>query len=612
MLSTVQTDQNRLNFSPETESSTILSGGLELPKRVVARQIEMMFSMGRNGSILMFLVLIACWVPFLPYVEAWTILPLLLNQGFAQLYFNRLRTLHSESKIAHEDPIGWADRYARGCMMSGLTWGLAGLMWLPDAPFVLQALFSVVLYSVCISSVFSRHSYPPAMWSYVGMAWIPTSIGLLLASNNYAQFICGLGFLCVAFFGGWTRRLQKNNAENIRLQFENSDLAEAMVETNNRIQKKHEEAKAAWQEAQEAEQRRQDFLNMVVRQFDRPLSNLATASDVLGKTSLTEKQDTLVGAMRDDGRMLKRLISDIADLSSLTQSSLKLRPQSFDPAELTRDVVQLLRLELFSARLSIEVDLSTRLPTEMYADPDRVKQVIINLIVHATRHLTTGGVILHLAPVGMHPTGQAVRFSISATDTHMDPDGMAQVLNVNAPLSERVGDAPENLDLALCSQLVQAMDGQIGVDGTFGGNVIAWFMLACDPEVGKFIPESTQDVIPGRRILNLDTLYALEDQVGLTSMTQHLSETLGRVALACRHLETASSQADLRELLDVSQSIKEAARSIGLTDLSNIAGALSIAADSEDKVRAGQLTQEIQTGFASGYKELSRAYPSLN
>lgn len=612
MLSTVQSDQNHLSFSPETESSTILSGGLQLPKRVVAQQIEVMFSMGRNGSVLMFLVLIACWIPFLPYVEAWTILPLLLNQGFAQLYFNRLRTLHSESKMAHEDPISWADRYARGCMMSGLTWGLAGLMWLPDAPFVLQALFAIVLYSVCISSVFSRHFYPPAMWSYVGMAWIPTSIGLLLASNDYAQFICGLGFLCIAFFGGWTRRLQKNNAENIRLQFENSDLATAMIETNKRLQKKHEEAKASWLDAQEAEQRRQDFLNMVVRQFDRPLSNLATASDVLGKTSLTDEQDTLVGTMRDDGRMLKRLISDIADLSSLTQSSLKLRPQSFDPAELTHDVVQLLRLELFSARLSIEVDLSTRLPTEMYADPDRVKQVIINLIVHATRHLTTGGVILHLAPVAMHPTGQAVRFSISATDTHMDPNGMAQVLNFEEPLSERVGDAPENLDLALCSQLVHAMDGQIGVDGTFGGNVIAWFMLGCDPEVGKFIPERTQDITPERRILNLDTLYALEDQVGLTSMTQHLSETLGRVALACRHLEAANSQADLRGLLDVSQSIKEAARSIGLTDLSNIAGALSIAADSEDKVRAGQLTQEIQTGFASGYKELSRAYPSLN
>ena len=233
MLSTVQSDQNHLSFSPETESSTILSGGLQLPKRVVAQQIEVMFSMGRNGSVLMFLVLIACWIPFLPYVEAWTILPLLLNQGFAQLYFNRLRTLHSESKMAHEDPISWADRYARGCMMSGLTWGLAGLMWLPDAPFVLQALFAIVLYSVCISSVFSRHFYPPAMWSYVGMAWIPTSIGLLLASNDYAQFICGLGFLCIAFFGGWTRRLQKNNAENIRLQFENSDMASAKSEFSN-------------------------------------------------------------------------------------------------------------------------------------------------------------------------------------------------------------------------------------------------------------------------------------------------------------------------------------------------------------------------------------------
>lgn len=612
MLRTVRTDQNYPDVAAKPESSTLLSGGLELPKRVVAQQIDLMFSMGRSGSIIMFLILIACWVPFLPYVEAWTILPLLLNQAFAQLYFNRLRVLHAASDTAHEDPVNWADRYARGCMMSGLTWGLAGLMWLPNAPFALQALFAIVLYSLCIGSVLSRHTYPPAMWSYVGMAWIPTSIGLLLASNDYAQFICGLGFLCVAFFGGWTRTLQKNNADNIRLQFENSDLTEAMVKANNLTQQKHEEAKMAWQGAQEAEQRRQDFLNMVVRQFDRPLSNLATATDVINKTSLTEEQAGLVGTMRNDGRMLRRLISDIADLSSLTQNSLKLRPQSFDPAELTHDVVQLLRLELFSGRLSIEIDLSNRLPSEMYADPDRVKQVIINLIVHATRHLTTGGVILHLAPVAMHPTGQAVRFSISATDTHMDPDGMAQVLDVDAPLSERVGDAPENLDLALCSQLVHAMDGQIGVDGTLGGNVIAWFMLACDPEVGKFVPEPTQDVAPERRILNLDTLYALEDQVGLTSMTQHLSETLGRVALACRHLETANSQADLRGLLDVSQSIKEAARSIGLTDLSNIAGALSIAADSEDKVRAGQLTQEIQAGFASGYKELSRAYPSLN
>ncbi len=612
MRSDVQTDQNRHEVTTEISDTSLFGGGLRLPKRVVARQIGLMFQMGRNGSILMFAILIACWVPFLPYVEAWTILPLLLNQAFAQLYFNRLRSLYENSETAHDNPISWADRYARGCMMSGLTWGLAGLMWLPDAPFVLQALFAAVLYSTGISSVLSRHNYPPAMWSYTGMAWIPTSIGLMLSTNEYAQFICALGFICVAFLGGWTRTLQKNSAENIRLQLENSDLAAAMVEANKLTKQKHEEAKASWQEAQEADNRRQDFLNMVVRQFDRPLSNLATASDALSKTSLTDEQTALCGAMRDDGRLLKRLISDIADLSSLSQSSLKLRPQSFDPAELTKDVVQLLRLEMFSARLSIEVDISTRLPSEMYADPDRVKQVIINLIVHATRHLTSGGVILHLAPVAMHPHGEAVRFSVSATETQMNPDGMAQVLDQEEPLSDRVGDAPENLDLALCSQLVHAMDGKIGVDGVYGGNVIAWFVLACDPAVGKLMPEPLPDTASERRILNLDTLYALEEEVGLTSMTQHLSETLGRVALACRHLETANSQADLRSLLDVSQSIKEAARSIGLVDLSNIAGALSIAASSEDKVRASQLTQEIQTGFANGFMELSRAYPSLN
>ena len=612
MLSTVQIDHDRPDVTPELENSILLSGSLELPKRVVAQQIDLMFTMGRSGSIIMFLILIACWIPFLPYVESWTILPLLLNQAFAQLYFNRLRALYLKSETAHDNPINWADRYARGCMMSGLTWGLAGLMWLPNAPFALQALFAIVLYSLCISSVLSRHTYPPAMWSYVGMAWIPTSIGLLLASNDYAQFICGLGFLCVAFFGGWTRTLQKNNANTIGLQFENSDLAEAMIQANDLTKQKHEEAKTAWHTAQQADQRRQDFLDMIVRQFDRPLTHLATASDVISKTSLTEEQTGLVGTMRDNGRILKRLICDIADLSSLTQSSLKLRPQSFDPAELTQDVVQLLRLELFSTRLSIEVDLSNRLPCEMYADPDRVKQVIINLIVHATRHLSSGGVILHLAPVAMHPTGQAIRFSISATDTHMSPDSMTQVLNFDKPLSDRVGDVPENLDLALCGQLVQAMGGQIGVDGTLGGNVIAWFMLACDPTVGKFVHEPRHETAPEHRILDLNTLYALEDRVGLTSMTQHLAETLGRVALACRHLETASARSDLQSLLDVSQSIKEAARSIGLSKLSNIAGALSIAADSEDKVRASQLTQEIQAGFASGYEELSRAYPSLN
>jgi signal transduction histidine kinase len=167
------------------------------------------------------------------------------------------------------------------------------------------------------------------------------------------------------------------------------------------------------------------------------------------------------------GAHLLRIINDVLDLARVEAGKLTLRPEPFESAELLRQVHRMLVGRANTAGVDLQVDVDGRVPL-MLADPDRVRQVLLNLISNAIKFTPSGGVVVasqrfdavrsHLV-LEVRDTG----IGIAAQDIETVLSAFGQV---ESAISRRHNGVGLGLPLSKC--LVEVMGGSFSLTSTPG------------------------------------------------------------------------------------------------------------------------------------------------
>ena len=207
---------------------------------------------------------------------------------------------------------------------------------------------------------------------------------------------------------------------------------------------------------------------------------------------------------RQSGEALLAIINDILDLSKIEAGRLELESIPFTPRTMI-DEVQSLFGELASSKgLKLYCSVADSVPPQVYGDPTRLRQVIMNLLSNALKFTPEGAVYLTLSCVAQaeHAADQAqtnhCRMQLAVRDTGigMDTAAMAGLFKsfsqADNSTTRRFGGT--GLGLAICQHLVSLMDGDISVQSTPGSGscFTAVFTLALQP------PEAVVDAYPGQ------------------------------------------------------------------------------------------------------------------
>ncbi len=592
--------------------------------RILAEQVRQLFELGKAGTFTVFAALVLVWLPFAPYVAAWTILPPLFVQLCAQVSFNRLRMRYHEDKEATTSPEAWGDKYARLCLLSGSAWGLAAAMWLPEAPFPVQALFSLVIACLGLNTVLSRHAYPRAVIAYTATSVGPL-IAVLIAIGSVEDIVtASLGLLLWAVLISGAQSLNKSARQTVSLRFVNKGLIDRLAEATVIAENKAQDAERAYAVARKAASSRRDFLAMVTHEIRSPLANLTGLADLLGATELNDTQADYARGMQQSSQLLNRLVDDLADLTEMEALSIKLRPVEMSPSQVVHTAVHLLRQEAAARHLTIEIDSLPGTPQTIHSDPARIQQALTNLISRTLRTLEKGGVIVRISPVDMGGATPSVRFSVSDTSAGMPPQDAARLFSRDN--HDYDNDRPQanrrDVNLTICDRLVRLMGGRIGADSSVGGGFTAWFVLACTParadEVRLSPPGSAHNdpFQPGppraRQLLDLDRVYELEQELGSTRIADHLNEAIGAIADIQAALARACRTGDLGAVRAGAEALTVSAGAIGLTGLADTASALLMKEGHTPP--QGELCEQadhLEAKFHSGASALRRAYPAL-
>ena len=210
------------------------------------------------------------------------------------------------------------------------------------------------------------------------------------------------------------------------------------------------------------------------------------------------------------------------DFSKLEAGQFEFAPRPADPVEFARETLLMFSPQADAKGLALEFVTGGAMPAFLSFDPDRLRQVLLNLLGNAVKFTSQGAVRLCL-----HYEAASHRLHLAIEDTGpgLSPDDQAKLFQRFAQIdgtTTRKHGGP-GLVLAICKGLTEAMGGEIGVQSRLGeGSVFSLYVVA--PEAGAPAHEAEADtpLLDGVRVLivddnaaNREVARAILEQVGV-------------------------------------------------------------------------------------------------
>ena len=223
-----------------------------------------------------------------------------------------------------------------------------------------------------------------------------------------------------------------------------------------------------------------DFVLTASHELRSPLTSVQGFAELLmlERDSLTPKQVETVEIILDNCRHLVRLLNDLLDLARSDAGRLGLRLAPTELAPLIEDAVRLMRAQTEGANQTLTERIEPDLPV-IEAQPDRVRQVLVNLITNAHEYSPVGASI----EVAAHGYGGGVEVAVTDNGPGIPAQQLEHIFERftrgDAGLTQRVGGT--GLGLAISKSLVELHGGTIDVDSTPGAGSTFRFRLPVRP-----------------------------------------------------------------------------------------------------------------------------------
>jgi len=157
-----------------------------------------------------------------------------------------------------------------------------------------------------------------------------------------------------------------------------------------------ETLKNAMLEAEEASMAKSDFLTHMSHEIRTPLTAILGMADLLEDSKPNKEQEKYISIFKRAGDHLLSIINDLMDLAKIEADQFTLDTIPFNLKELISDTHAIMETEARIKHLNLHYSLESGIPSTIFGDPTRLRQVLINLIGNAIKFTNKGSVSLHV------------------------------------------------------------------------------------------------------------------------------------------------------------------------------------------------------------------------
>jgi signal transduction histidine kinase len=216
-----------------------------------------------------------------------------------------------------------------------------------------------------------------------------------------------------------------------------------------------------------------EFVSQVTHELRSPLAPISGYAELLAERDQTrEEVQRYARTIQRQAMVLERLVDDLLDLAKLESGRYRLDRRPTDLPDILHATAE--EQGRASELHPVEVEVEPALPSAD-ADPDRIAQVVRNLVSNAIRYSPEGGPV----QVRAEHAGQGLRVSVSDRGIGIPPDRVARIFEkfyrVDNELTRRVNGT--GLGLAISRELVEAHGGRLWVESAPGRGSTFYFTL---------------------------------------------------------------------------------------------------------------------------------------
>lgn len=237
------------------------------------------------------------------------------------------------------------------------------------------------------------------------------------------------------------------------------------------------------------------FLANMSHEIRTPLNTIFGYLELLSKTSMDQEQARYVKKSGNAANTLFSLISEIIDFSKIEAGELTLASVPFNPDELLVHTLELFEVEARKKNLIVEYEIDTNVPIYLKGDPERIRQIIINLVSNAVKYTEHGSIHVALFMHSYTTTKCSVEFVVSDTGIGIAKEKQSNLFDLFTQINssatrEHMGSG---LGLSICKYLVEAMEGTIEVDSELGKGSTFSFSLMLDISEIPMLPQKYEE-----------------------------------------------------------------------------------------------------------------------
>ena len=251
------------------------------------------------------------------------------------------------------------------------------------------------------------------------------------------------------------------------LWYWNSTLAKE-IRLRKKVQKELEEAKLRADDANEAKSR---FLANMSHEIRTPMNAVIGFADLLNKTVLTTEQESYLATIKSAGSTLLNIIDDILDISKIEAHKIELNYSFFDIRSVVFDMKQFFAEKAMSKQLYLKVTTHNDIPSAVYLDEQRVRQILYNLISNAIKFTHTGGVTVSLSTENTGKVSSDIVIKVSDTGIGIKDGEKDKVFEAFGQAGETMHSKKyqgTGLGLSISRKFAELMNGNLTLSSVYG------------------------------------------------------------------------------------------------------------------------------------------------
>jgi signal transduction histidine kinase/ligand-binding sensor domain-containing protein/DNA-binding NarL/FixJ family response regulator/HPt (histidine-containing phosphotransfer) domain-containing protein len=319
------------------------------------------------------------------------------------------------------------------------------------------------------------------LWNTIGVS-LPITVLPPPWKTFWAYSLYSLTVILMLLYFIWRYRQKRlrEMQQLIKLEEKVEERTKELRHANAQLETSMEETDKARKIAEQASKEKSDFLAIMSHEIRTPMNGVLGMTEVLLNSDLKPKQQHFAQLVYRSGVLLLDLLNNILDFSKLETGKTTLESVPIDLETIIEEVCDLFSESAYNKGLHINAILAPESLPYVYADPERLRQIIANLTSNAIKFTERGEVNVSIKRIPCYKVqagqqdneAQFSSFEISVEDTGigMAPDRQQKVFEMftQADASTKRKYGGTGLGLAICRQISTLMAGDISVQSNLG------------------------------------------------------------------------------------------------------------------------------------------------